>query len=240
MGAGSKAFCDACQDLEEERAKFICGRMPTPCRRCVLDNEVRVCLRHLSGGSTHFTASHARKCVSLWSLKRIWKVRDYGTENAIPEPPMFVNYANIHAPLVSSGRIVTRPSSFIRATQRPRHAASLTQDDEACDDTNHDGVGAGSSGVAPRNTAVDAAALSRSAAQKSTTSPRSQTNGVNGYVPPTLIFQPQRRRNIAPVTAQPASAGILLTRRSPTHSFLLVIARGTLTQRPANRKDRLR
>ena len=218
----------------------MCGRMPTPCRRCALDNEVRVCLRHLYGGFTHFTASHARKRVSLWSLKRVWKVRDYGTENAIPEPPMFVNYANIHAPLVSSGRIVTRPSSFIRATQRPRHAASLTQDDEACDDTNHDGVGAGSSGVAPRNTAVDAAALSRSAAKKSTTSPRSQTNGVNGYVTPTLIFQPQRRRNIAPVTAQPASAGILLTRRSPTHSFLLVIARGTLTQRPANRKDRLR
>ena len=118
-------------------------------------------------------------------------VHDYGTGNAIPEPAMFVNYANTNAPPVSSSRIATRPSSFIRTTQRPGCAATLGQDDKAYDDTNHAGVGASSSGVPPCNTAADAAALSRSTTQKSTTSPRSQANGVNGHVSPARDPQPQ-------------------------------------------------
>ena len=165
---------------------------------CVSDDEVRVCLHHRLGGFTHFSF-HCQSCKKMrFALEQLEPekdmenfVHDYGTGNVIPEPPMFVNYANTDAPPVSSSRIVTRPSSFIRATQRPGHAATLGQDDEAYDDTNHAGVGAGSSGVPPRNTAADAAALSRSVTQKSMTSPWSQVNGVNGYVSPTRDPQPQ-------------------------------------------------
>ena len=129
-------------------------------------------------------------------------VRDYGTGNAIPETPLFVNYANTDAPPVSLTRVATRPSNFTRSTQRANRSSSLPQDDEPFDDTNRAGVGAGGSGVPSR----DAAPLSRSATQKSTTSPRSQANGVNGHVSPSR--EPQRRHSVAPASVkQPLSAG---------------------------------
>ena len=131
-------------------------------------------------------------------------VRDYGTGNLIPETPLFVNYANTDAPPVSASRVATRPSNFVRSTQRASRSSSLPQDDESYDDTNHAGVGAGGSSVPSRGTPSDAPPLSRSATQKSTTSPRSQANGVNGHVSPHR--EPQRRHSTAPTSVKPASA----------------------------------
>ena len=129
-------------------------------------------------------------------------VRDYGTGNAIPEPPMFVNYANTDAPPVSSSRVVMRPSSFVRSSQRTNRPAMLPQDDEPYDDMNHAGVGAGG----PSRSTPDAApaALSRSATQKST-APPSLANGVNGHVSPSR--EPQRRQSTASAIIKPAPVG---------------------------------
>ena len=56
-----KAFCDMCQDLEEERIKFMKDNMWAYANAvltvCVSDDEVRVCLRHHSDGFTHFFIS---------------------------------------------------------------------------------------------------------------------------------------------------------------------------------------
>lgn len=129
-------------------------------------------------------------------------VRDYGTGNSIPEPPVFVNYANTDAPPVSSTRVATRPANFSRSTQRVNRTAALPPDDEAYDDANHAGLGAGGSGGPSRSTPTDAAPLSRSATHKST-SPPSQANGVNGHVSPSR--EPQRRHSTALV--KPVSHG---------------------------------
>ena len=199
---GWKAFCDTCQDLKEERIEFMKGNMWAYANAmltvCVSDNKVRVCLHHHSDGFTHFSF-HCQSCEKMrLTLEQLEPekdmenfVHDYGTGNVIPEPPMFINYASTDAPPVSSSQIVTRPSSFICTTQRPGCAATLGQDDEAYDNTNHAGVGASSSGVPPCNTTADATALSRSVTQKSMMSPRSQVNGVNRHVSPIQDPQPQ-------------------------------------------------
>ncbi|KAG6382140.1 hypothetical protein JVT61DRAFT_783 [Boletus reticuloceps] len=188
-----KAFCDTCQDLEEERMEFMKDNIWAYANAvstvCVSDDEscekLRLALEQLE----------PEKDMENF-------VRDYGTGNAIPEPPVFVDYANTDAPPVSSTRVTLRPASFNRTTQRASRVAAHLQDDEPYDDTNHAGVGAGGIGVPPRSTPVDAALLSRSTTQKSTTNPRSTANGINGHVSP-----PQRRRSIAPASAKPVSAG---------------------------------
>lgn len=45
-------------------------------------------------------------------------VRDYGTGNAIPDPPSFVNYNNSEALPSGSSRPTSRPAQFPRASQR--------------------------------------------------------------------------------------------------------------------------
>lgn len=131
-------------------------------------------------------------------------VRDYGTGNAIPEPPGFVNYANTDAPPVSSSRVTTRPANFARTTQRASRSNTLPPDDEPYDDTNRAGVGAGGNGAPSRSTPIDSSSLSRRGTQKSTGVP-SQTNGVNGHVSPSR--DPQRRQSTASAIVKPPAAG---------------------------------
>lgn len=45
-------------------------------------------------------------------------VRDYGTGNALPDPPAFINYANPDAVPASSSRPTSRPANFVRQTTR--------------------------------------------------------------------------------------------------------------------------
>jgi len=78
-----KAFCDTCQDLEEERMEFMKDNMWAYANAvstvCVTDDEVRVPCVDLSRALTDSlpsVASRARKCVSHWnnwSQKRTWK-----------------------------------------------------------------------------------------------------------------------------------------------------------------------
>ncbi|KAI5990979.1 hypothetical protein EDD15DRAFT_2450643 [Pisolithus albus] len=116
-------------------------------------------------------------------------VHDYGTGNAIPEPPTFVNYANTGAPPVNHNRIMTRPAVFGRVTQRVMKPVT-TQDEDVPfkSGANHAGVGAGG-GPLSRG-ALTEADLSRSATHKSQ---RSQANGINGHVPPSHEPSVQQR-----------------------------------------------
>ncbi|KAN0081661.1 hypothetical protein V8E55_009285 [Tylopilus felleus] len=191
-----RAFCDSCQDLEEERIEFmkfnIWAYSNAVSTTCVSNDRsyetLRLALEQLE----------PEKDMENF-------VRDYGTGNAIPQPPAFVNYANTDAPPVSSSRIITRPAVFARNTQRPSRAAAPLQDNEPSDDTNLAGVGAGGSGGPSRSTPPDAAPVSRNGTQKSTTSSRSPANGINGRVSPTR--EPQRRQSIAPAPSKPVSGG---------------------------------
>ncbi|KAF8845902.1 hypothetical protein BDN67DRAFT_939263 [Paxillus ammoniavirescens] len=187
-----KGFCDNCQDLEEERVEFMKDNMWAYANAvstvCVSDDEscekMRLALEQLE----------PEKDMENF-------VREYGTGNAILEPPVFVNYANTDASPVSSTRAVTRPANFVRSSQRPAvsRGASLPQDDDPYDDTNHAGVGAGGGGPS-RSTPPESVALSRSATQRSM-SGRSQANGINGHVSPP--HDPQRRNSTASGLVKP-------------------------------------
>ena len=213
-----KAFCDVCQDLEEERIEFMKDNMwayaNAVSTACVTDDEVRISCHRLDGVTDSFSRARRQSCERLrLALEQLEPekdmenfVRDYGTGNAIPELPAFVDYANTDAPAVSSSRIATRPSNFVRNTQRVNHAFAPLPDDGPNEGPNHAGVGAagGSAGLS-HSTPPDEAPLSRSTTQRSTTSYRSPANGANGHVSPSR--EPQRRQSIAPGPAKPISGG---------------------------------
>lgn len=74
-------------------------------------------------------------------------VRDYGTGNAIPDPPPFINFANPDAVPPSSQQNTTHPANFERVSQRPRTGGMLPppqpEEDPAAVLVNTAGVGAG-------------------------------------------------------------------------------------------------
>ncbi|OCH92060.1 hypothetical protein OBBRIDRAFT_824978 [Obba rivulosa] len=113
-----KVFCDSCQDLEEERLEFTKDNMWAYANAvstvCVADDEscekLRLALEQLE----------PEKDMENF-------VRDYGTGNAIPDPPQFVDYASPDAVPTSSQRPVTHPANFDRSSQRTRPVASPVQ-----------------------------------------------------------------------------------------------------------------
>ncbi|KAH7905516.1 hypothetical protein BJ138DRAFT_1118401 [Hygrophoropsis aurantiaca] len=183
-----KAFCDSCQDLEEERMEFMKDNMWAYANAvstvCVSDDEsceqMRLALEQLEPDK---------------DMENF--VRDYGTGNAIPEPPTFVNYTSADAPPPSSTRTTTRPAVFARSTQRtsaPRNPPAASPEIEPVDDTNHAGVGAGGRGSAPPDNTLSRSNTSRS--QRS----RSQTNGIpaNGHSSPANGIQRRPSNAVRP------------------------------------------
>ncbi|KAG0703324.1 hypothetical protein DFH29DRAFT_1043075 [Suillus ampliporus] len=183
-----KAFCDTCQDLEEERMEFMKDNMWAYANSvstvCVSDDE---------------SCEKMRLALEQMEPEKEMEnfVRDYATGSAIPEPPAFVNYTNSDAVPSSSTRIATRPATFARISQRSSAGRSVPppEPEDAYDDTNHAGVGA--IGGGSRSSPTEST-LARSQTQKSQ-SRRSQVNGVNGHVSPPRDVQPQvyqeQRRN---------------------------------------------
>ncbi|KAG1740843.1 uncharacterized protein EDB91DRAFT_341376 [Suillus paluster] len=183
-----KAFCDTCQDLEEERMEFMKDNMWAYANSvstvCVSDDE---------------SCEKMRLALEQMEPEKEMEnfVRDYATGSAIPESPAFVNYTNSDAVPSSSTRIATRPATFARISQRSSAGrnAPPPEPEDAYDDTNHAGVGA--IGGGSRSSPTEPA-LVRSHTQKSQ-SGRSQVNGVNGHVSPHRDAQPQvsqaQRRN---------------------------------------------
>jgi len=73
-------------------------------------------------------------------------VRDYGTGNAIPDPPQFVNYANPDAIPASFSRPTSRPAHFVRSSNRsnqPRQEFVPPPEEEPNLNNNAAGVGSG-------------------------------------------------------------------------------------------------
>ncbi|KAI6043491.1 hypothetical protein EDC04DRAFT_710864 [Pisolithus marmoratus] len=166
-----RAFCDSCQDLEEERLEFMKDNLWSYANAvstvCVSDDEscekMRLALEQMEPDKEMDNF-----------------VRDYGTGSAIPEPPTFIDYANTDAPPVNHNRIMTRPAAFARVTQRVLKSMPA-QEEETPFDTgaNHAGIGAG--GGPPTRGAPTEADLSRSATHRSQ---KSQANGINGHMSP--------------------------------------------------------
>lgn len=198
-----KAFCDSCQDLEEERIEFMKDNLWSYANAvstvCVSDDEacekMRLALEQME----------PEKEMDNF-------VRDYGTGNAIPEPPTFVNYANTDAPPVNHNRIMTRPAAFGRVTQRVMKPMTA-QDEDVPFETgaNHAGVGAGG-GPLSRG-ALTEADLSRSATHRSQ---RSQANGINGHAPPSREPSVQQQAQAQQAQRRNSTASGLI--RAPSHA----------------------
>ncbi|KAG2142259.1 uncharacterized protein EDB93DRAFT_1158144 [Suillus bovinus] len=201
-----KAFCDTCQDLEEERMEFMKDNMWAYANSvstvCVSDDE---------------SCEKMRLALEQMEPEKEMEnfVRDYATGNAIPEPPAFVNYTSSDAVPSSSARIATRPATYARTSQRSSagRSAPPPEPEDAYDDTNHAGVGA--IGAGSRSSPAEST-LARSQTQKSQ-SGRSQTNGVNGHVSPlhdvqSQASQTQRRDSTA--SALRSTQDLRLTRES--------------------------
>ncbi|KAG1879796.1 hypothetical protein F4604DRAFT_1880002 [Suillus subluteus] len=127
-----KAFCDTCQDLEEERMEFMKDNMWAYANSvstvCVSDDE---------------SCEKMRLALEQMEPEKEMEnfVRDYATGNAIPESPAFVNYTNTDAVPSSSTRIATRPATYARTSQRSSAGrnAPPPEPEDPYDDTNHAG-----------------------------------------------------------------------------------------------------
>ncbi|THG99235.1 hypothetical protein EW026_g3066 [Hermanssonia centrifuga] len=131
-----KAFCDTCQDLEEERTEFMKDYMWAYANAistvCVSDDEA---------------CEKMRLSLELLEPERDMEnfVRDYGTGNAIPEPPTYVSYSDPTAVPSSSQRPNTHLANFERRTQRSRPPVPPTEppEEDPAAAQNTAGIGAG-------------------------------------------------------------------------------------------------
>ncbi|PPQ82339.1 hypothetical protein CVT24_002318 [Panaeolus cyanescens] len=130
-----KDFCDACQDLEEDRLDFtkdtVWNYANLVSTVCVFDDE-----------------SCERVRLSLEQMETEKEIQgfvhDYGTGNQIPDPPKFVNYQSADVVPQASARPTVRPAQFIRSSARPLAPMPMnpySMDDEPI--VNAAGVGAG-------------------------------------------------------------------------------------------------
>jgi len=151
-----KVFCDSAQDMEEERLDFMKDNMWAYANAvstvCVADDEscekIRVALEQFEPDK---------------DMENF--VRDYGTGNAVPDPPTFVNYANPNAVPASSSRPTSRPANFARQTTRTAsRQASIPPPEEEPPAPAVNMAGVGSAGLA-RAVSQSRANVSRGASQ---------------------------------------------------------------------------
>ncbi|THH29544.1 hypothetical protein EUX98_g4650 [Antrodiella citrinella] len=171
-----KAFCDSCQDLEEERAEFMKDNMWAYANAvstvCVADDEscekLRLSLEQLE----------PEKDMENF-------VRDYGTGNAIPDPLPFINFASPDAVPPSSQQNTSHPANFERISQRPRPGGMLPPpqpEEDPSSVINTAGVGAGG-GRRPDDQQIQVAngnSRSQSRASARQSLPPGFQNGPNG------------------------------------------------------------
>ncbi|TFK50867.1 hypothetical protein OE88DRAFT_1680736 [Heliocybe sulcata] len=104
-----KAFCDSCQDMEEERMDFMKDNVWAYANAvstvCVHDDE---------------SCEKIRLSLEQFETEKDMEnfVRDYGTGPSIPEPPQFINYTDPDAVMNSSSRPTSHTARFTRASQR--------------------------------------------------------------------------------------------------------------------------
>lgn len=120
-----KAFCDSCQDMEDQRIEFMRDNMWAYANAvstvCVSDDEVR---RHpycpFLCSRLGQACEHIRVSLEQMETEKDMEnfVREYGTGNQIPDPPAFVNYNTPDAIPSSSSRPTFRLAQHSRASQR--------------------------------------------------------------------------------------------------------------------------
>jgi hypothetical protein len=122
-------------------------------------------------------------------------VRDYGTGNAIPDPPTFVNYSTPDAVPSSSSRPTTRPAQFTRSSQRHGPKAAPPEPEEPFVNTAGVGAGGGSRKDSPSDSNLHRSGTvgsSRGRQVNGTGSSGSgSVNGQNVQRRPTISNQPQ-------------------------------------------------
>ncbi|KAI0629463.1 hypothetical protein C8Q77DRAFT_1180874 [Trametes polyzona] len=117
-----KAFCDSCQDMEEDRIEFMKDNMWAYANAvstvCVSDDE---------------SCEKLRLALEQLEVEKDMEnfVRDYGTGNGIPEPPPFIDYASPDAQPASQQRPTMRPANFSRQSQRARQPMAPPQQQQA-------------------------------------------------------------------------------------------------------------
>ncbi|KAH9855884.1 hypothetical protein C2E23DRAFT_882650 [Lenzites betulinus] len=113
-----KAFCDSCQDMEEDRIEFMKDNMWAYANAvstvCVSDDE---------------SCEKLRLALEQLEVEKDMEnfVRDYGTGNGIPDPPPFIDYSSPDAQPASQQRPAMRPANFSRQSQRPRQPVAPSQ-----------------------------------------------------------------------------------------------------------------
>ncbi|KAJ7350881.1 SH3 domain-containing protein [Mycena albidolilacea] len=212
-----RVFCDACQDLEEDRLEFTKDNMWAYANAvstvCVSDDE--------SCEKMRLALEQMEPAKDMEAF-----VRDYGTGNQIPDPPFFVNFSDPNAIPSSSSRPTFRAAEFARSSQRAaplrQNSAQPEEDLElAGEGVNMTGVGAVRRGDDP--SAAAAATVSRQntqsrraaeqqqqQAQQYQPQPRQQQQQPNGFATPS----PTATTN-GDVARQPTTA--TRTSRSPSY-----------------------
>ena len=119
-------------------------------------------------------------------------VRDYGTGNAIPDPPPFIDYASPDAQPASSQRPTAHPSTYVRQTQRSRQVPPAAQNqppEPEEEPVNYTGVGAGGRDSQLQRSQTQSRASTRA---QDLAQPQPQPNGAitNGRVTPNVGTRP--------------------------------------------------
>ncbi|CAK5266131.1 unnamed protein product [Mycena citricolor] len=158
-----RTFCDSCQDLEDDRLEFTKNNMWAYANAvssvCVLDDE---------------SCEHIRLTLEEMEPEKDQEnfVRNYGTGNQIPDPPIFVNFTDPNAIPSASARHTFRIASFERSTQRVPTEDYASQpapqpDPAEIVTTNIAGRGAGAGGVTPATTGTQSSPAPYAAAGSS-------------------------------------------------------------------------
>ncbi|TBU44386.1 hypothetical protein BD309DRAFT_1027146 [Dichomitus squalens] len=172
-----KGFCDSCQDLEEERIEFMKDNMWAYANAvstvCVSDDE---------------SCEKLRLALEQLEVERDMEnfVRDYGTGNAIPDPPPFIDYTSPDAQPASSQRPSTHTSNFARQTQRQRQAPMPLSQPEPEPEPPVDMTGVGAAAQPPQRSGTQSRASTRGGDYPQ------QANGAvaNGRVTPNVGTRP--------------------------------------------------
>ncbi|TFK22565.1 hypothetical protein FA15DRAFT_671358 [Coprinopsis marcescibilis] len=192
-----KAFCDNCQDLEEDRIDFMKDNVWTYANSvsavCVSDDEscerVRVALEHTNAEdeTKNFVAS-------------------YGTGSDVPDPPAFVNYTLPDATPSASAIPTARPANFTRVSTKETYVPSYEEPVPMNEELGVNAAGIGAGGARRSEVPPDGANRRNSVAPSSISS-QPQLNGAPpahspnpSPIPSTSPLAAQRR----PISAQPA------------------------------------
>lgn len=184
-----KLFCDACQDLEEERIEFMKDNVWAYANAvstvCVSDDEscekIRIALEQLEP---------ERDMENF--------VRDYGTGNEIPDPPRFISYTNPESTASATARQAPRYAHYTRSSSRHQSMVDAMKAQPPEEEPIGPGVAGFGSGANVMSESP--VAVSNHSRGGSVSSPANGFNGTSPPAVPTLAANapPSSATNIVP------------------------------------------